>query len=172
MQRKERRFFSSSSLSSRGLLPVASSSRVHATAMLPELTCIMSRYRFLVRVRAMKMISRRRGVAKATDLVGRYNEIIIVRPGLPPPGFPAREIIGPRFWIPFYTTVSSYGDFLNRPDTRGCSVDETVVIRTSFFCLKATPVGAEGAALPVVCRLPVVPGCACVRFWRAITGLS
>lgn len=113
------------------------------------------------------------GVAKATDLVGCHDETRDNNHAPGPPPFPVRgtnpiglvlnSILHNRFVVRWFSRLARYAWLLSRWNCRYC---------TSFFFLKATRVATERAALSAVCRLPVVPGCACVRFRRAITGLN
>jgi len=165
---EERDASSSRSFSSRGSLP-AGSLRVHVTTMLPELTCIMSRYRFLVHIREMWKWSSD-NVAKATNLIDCYDETQNNRTrGSTVSGSQnhraavLNSILYNRFVVRWFSRPARYAWLLSQWNCRYC---------TFFFFFKATPIAAEGATLPTVCRLPVVPGCTCVRFWRAIIELN
>lgn len=73
------------------------------------------------------------------------------------------SILHNRFVVRWFSRPARYAWLLGRWNCR---------YYTSFFFFKATLVAAGEAVLPTVCRLPVVPDCLCVRFWRIITGLN
>jgi len=110
-------------------------------------------------------------VAKATNLIDCYDETqnnnrtrgSTVSDSRNHRAAVLNSILYNRFVVRWFSRPARYAWLLSQWNCRYC---------TFFFFFKATPIAAERATLPTVCRLPVVPGCACVRFWRAIIGLN